>query len=47
MDTFNAPDNITDTSFVYLDNFTAEGTKLVTMRSSFTNSTVSGEYQIT
>jgi hypothetical protein len=47
MDTFNSADNINDTSFVYLDNFTAEGTKLVTMNSSSFNSTISGEYPIT
>lgn len=47
MDTFNSEDNITDTSFVYLDNFTPDGTKLVTMNSSFNNSTLSGNYPIT
>ncbi len=47
MDTFNSEDNISDSSFVYLDNFTADGTKLVTMKSSFNNSTLSGNYPIT
>lgn len=34
MDTLNSPSEITDTSFVYLDNFTTDGNKLVTMKSA-------------